>query len=119
MLGDFNPVAPAATASFLHEHGYVVDTSDDAVHCSVYLDDVTRADGEVELLERIESSAAPLLKLGRWPNGARSALCIAGDLDALSLGDYASRFLRLTADGSRRRRRTSTPGSATGRPSRG
>jgi hypothetical protein len=105
--------------SFLREHGYVVDTSEDAARCSVYLDDVAAPDGEVALVELIESSAAPLLKLGRWPDGARSALCIAGDLDALSLGDYASRFLRLTAGESTRRRRTSTPDSATDRPNRG
>jgi hypothetical protein len=36
-------------------------------------------------------SPAPLVKLGRWPDGAKSALCLTGDLDALSLVDYLSR----------------------------
>ncbi len=30
----------------------------------------------------------------RWRDGARSALCITGDIDALTLGDYAMRLFR-------------------------
>ena len=34
----------------------------------------------------------PVIRLWPWPNGMRSALCITGDLDALSLLDYAARL---------------------------
>jgi hypothetical protein len=33
------------------------------------------------------------LTRGHWHGGARSALCITGDIDALTLGDYALRIV--------------------------
>ena len=89
------PSAPATTVEFLREHGYVVDTSSEATRCSIYLDEAALAQlgNEVALVEAIEASSAPLVKFGRWPDETRSALCVAGDLDALTLGDYAARFL--------------------------
>jgi hypothetical protein len=48
---------------------------------------------EVQLIEVIESSPSPLVRYGRWPYGSKSALCISGDLDALTLFDYASRLV--------------------------
>jgi hypothetical protein len=47
---------------------------------------------EVQLIEVIESSPSPLVRYGRWPHGAKSALCVSGDLDALTLFDYVTRF---------------------------
>ena len=42
------------------------------------------------LVDQLE--AQPLVRVARWPDGARAALCISGDLDALSLVDYARRL---------------------------
>jgi peptidoglycan/xylan/chitin deacetylase (PgdA/CDA1 family) len=88
---------PEQTASFLRNQGYLLDTDQTAPKCAAYLDAATldRLSTDVELVEFVEELPGPLLKYGRWPDGAKSALSITGDLDALSLLDYASRvFVR-------------------------
>lgn len=88
---------PAPVAAFLQEQGYILDTGEMAPHCAIYLDPTTLAGlkTQVELVNYIEKSTGPLVRYGRWPNGAKAALCITGDLDALSLLDYGSRlFIR-------------------------
>jgi hypothetical protein len=40
----------------------------------------------------IEESKRPLVRLGTWPDGARSALAVTGDIDALTIWDFAARF---------------------------
>ncbi|MBI4787673.1 MAG: glycosyltransferase [Chloroflexi bacterium] len=89
------PTLPAKTVSFLRGQGYIVETGGQAAECSIYLDESAGAWSEVQLIAHIESSPAPLVRFWRWPNEAKSALCVSGDLDALSLVDYASRFLYL------------------------
>jgi peptidoglycan/xylan/chitin deacetylase (PgdA/CDA1 family) len=83
------------TTHFLSEQGYVLDLSPRARSCTVYIagEEGLATKTEIELLEQIESTAGPLLKFSRWPHGAKSVLCLAGDLDALSLRDYASRLM--------------------------
>jgi peptidoglycan/xylan/chitin deacetylase (PgdA/CDA1 family) len=83
--------------SFLHEQGYILESGETARFCGLFLDADTLAKlpNDVELVNYIESSQDPLVRFWRWPNGAKSALSITGDLDALSLMDYASRFLTL------------------------
>jgi hypothetical protein len=85
------------TASFLKQQGYILDTSEEASRCGVYLDaaSLQRLSSEVQLIQHIESSAAPLVRFWRWPREARSALAVTGDLDALSLMDYAVRIVTL------------------------
>ena len=80
---------------FLGGQGYIVDSGPDAPSCTVHINGKPElaARSDVELLAYIESSTGPLLRFSRWPDGAKSALCLAGDLDALSLRDYASRLL--------------------------
>lgn len=86
--------APPATARFLQEQGYLLEIGDGARLCGTFLEaGMLEGLNPVELIEAIESSPAPLVKYGRWPLGARSALCVTGDLDALTLLDYASRLL--------------------------
>jgi Polysaccharide deacetylase len=84
------------TVEFLREQGYLLDLSAEAQSCTVCIDETRESDlrSEVQLLDYIESTQGPLLKLSRWPDGTKSALCFAGDLDALSLRDYAARFIR-------------------------
>jgi hypothetical protein len=85
---------PPAVATFLREQGYLLEIGADAQRCAVYLDEATlsRLTSQVALIDHIESTPGPLLRYGRWPDGAKSAFCISGDLDALSLWDYASRL---------------------------
>jgi hypothetical protein len=80
--------------AFLEEQGYILAPSEQSTSCSVYLDEKTLANlpSQVALIDYIESCPGPLVRFWRWPNGARSVLSISGDLDALSLLDYASRL---------------------------
>ena len=87
--------APTQTVSLLREHGYIVDSGNTATQCAVYLDADTLAHHAIEqsLVRHIEESAGPLVRFWPWPDGARSALSLTGDLDALSLRDYTHRLL--------------------------
>ncbi len=80
---------------FLREQGYIVKTGADAQRCGIYLDRalVDRLSTDVQLIKHIESATAPMVRFWRWPNAYRSVLSITGDLDALSLLDYAGRLL--------------------------
>lgn len=83
------------TAKFLREQGYILELGEAAPSCTVCIDgelDSTMKT-EAELLAHIESTEGPLLKFSRWPDGAKSAFCFAGDLDALSLREYTRRLL--------------------------
>jgi peptidoglycan/xylan/chitin deacetylase (PgdA/CDA1 family) len=86
--------APADIVSFLEGQGYIVETSDKAAACGTYInaDTLSRLGNPVQLVDYIEASPGPLVRFWRWPNGAKSALSITGDLDALTLLDYASRL---------------------------
>ncbi len=86
--------APKQVISFLREQGYILDTGETAARCGTYIDAATLAGltSEVELINYIEASPGPLVRYWRWPNGAKSAMCVTGDLDALTLLDYASRL---------------------------
>jgi hypothetical protein len=85
---------PKQVELFLQEQGYILDSSEKSIDCSIYIDDalLTSLPNRVQLINHIEASTEPLIRYGRWPNGAKSALSITGDLDALSLMDYASRL---------------------------
>jgi peptidoglycan/xylan/chitin deacetylase (PgdA/CDA1 family) len=79
----------------LRQQGYLVERTTDPTRYSLYLDrsDLAEHD-ERPLLARMARADGPLVRLGRWPDGARSALAITGDVDALTLWDYGWRFLR-------------------------
>jgi peptidoglycan/xylan/chitin deacetylase (PgdA/CDA1 family) len=102
-LGDRRPLVglPPTTAldtvAFLREQGYIVDLSQQAPNCTVYLDAATLAScqNQVQLIDFIESSPGALVRFWRWPSQAKSALCVTGDLDALSLRDYVTRLFTL------------------------
>src|SRR5258706_8572440 len=93
--GAADPADPVV--GFLKDQGYIVETGSGATGCATYLSSTELARGldQVRLIESIESSAAPLVRFWRWPSSARSALCVTGDLDALSLTDYAARLFAL------------------------
>lgn len=83
--------APALT-SFLKQQGYIVEVSSNATEYAYYFDQADfDAMQQRAIVKLIEETSRPLVRLGRWPAGARSALCITGDIDALTLWDYASR----------------------------
>lgn len=89
-----SPDSAPGLVSFLKQQGYIVEISSEATLYSFYLDRraFSRQDERL-LLTQIEQGDFPLARLGRWPNGARSALCVTGDIDALTVWDYSLRFL--------------------------
>ncbi len=87
---------PPETCTFLSEQGYLLATGDQARRCAVYLDREKVSDlSEVQLIECIEGFSAPLARYWRWPDEKKSALCITGDLDTVSLLDYATRLFTI------------------------
>jgi len=88
------PDAPPVLVDFLRQQGYIVQISDDPQRYAYHLARTTfMAEDQRPLLAEIEGTDKPLVRLGRWPNGARSALAVTGDVDALTLWDYGLRFL--------------------------
>jgi hypothetical protein len=90
-----SPGSSRALVSFLQQQGYLIvqDVDVQAFECAVYLDQRSFVpEDERALLRRLEGGAWPLLRLARWPNGARSALSITGDIDSLTLWDYVLRM---------------------------
>ena len=80
-------------ADFLRQQGYIVEPAEEGHTHSIFIDRENFGyEDEKALIEKIESSRTPLVRLSRWPNGARSALCVTGDIDALTIWDY---YLRL------------------------
>jgi peptidoglycan/xylan/chitin deacetylase (PgdA/CDA1 family) len=89
-----HPSSPRSLATFLREQGYIVETSDDerAYTCYLRHERFEREDQQA-VLAGIDETPVPLLRLARWPDAARSALALTGDVDALTIRDYAFRFV--------------------------
>ncbi len=80
---------------FLKNEGYIVDTNAGREDCALFLDGL-RQFGEADekkLSARIEKSNAPLLRYWRWPERARSALSVTGDIDSITLTDFVLRII--------------------------
>ena len=86
-----SPRSPAAVRSFLAEEGFPVEISDDRNRFGAYVDVADARWSESEVLDIIEAAPGPLVRLWRWPDGARSALATTGDIDALTLRDFVVR----------------------------
>ena len=88
-----HPASPVALPAFLRDQGYLVEVADSPNGYGSFLHrDRFSPEDELPLVRELESGRTPLLRLGRWPRGARSALSITGDVDALTIWDYALRF---------------------------
>jgi peptidoglycan/xylan/chitin deacetylase (PgdA/CDA1 family) len=84
---------PASVTRFLREQGHIVEHAcSDREHACFIRCDRFGLDDRLPLLTRIDGGSFPLLRFGRWPSGAASALSVTGDLDALTIGDYAARL---------------------------
>lgn len=108
-----SPDLPSEEIVFLREQGYILDTSEFARDCTIYLDKSRLAHFLVRpvrpigsppdgvwmfninrraLIEWIEAYRGPLVRFWRWPDGYKCTLSLSGDLDALSLLDYSNRL---------------------------
>jgi hypothetical protein len=86
---------------FLRDEGYAVEGSNQPGEYGVYLSGLAQF-GDADkraLLEKLENSDAPLIRFWRWPNQAKSALSITGDIDSLTLGDFALRVFENWLEG--------------------
>jgi hypothetical protein len=89
-----SPDSDPGLLDFLKQQGYWVEVSPEDQAYSVYLSQAQfPAEEERPLLNRLANSDVPLIRLARWPGGAQSAMCVTGDIDALTLWDYGLRFL--------------------------
>lgn len=87
------PGSSPALVSFLRQQGYIIEVSADNWLYPFYLDrPIFTPEDERPLLTQIESGNWPLIRLGRWPAGAHSALSVTGDIDALTIWDYILRL---------------------------
>jgi peptidoglycan/xylan/chitin deacetylase (PgdA/CDA1 family) len=88
---------PIQIKSFLQNLGYIVVTDGLAQHCATIIDQnvISELHSGLDIAKYIANSSNPLIRFGYWPNGAKSALSITGDIDALSLFDYADRFFHI------------------------
>jgi len=79
--------------SFLKSEGFIVERSEQPDNYPIYLSDLARFEeaDEKPLSERIEQTDAPLLRYWRWPEKARSALSVTGDIDSITLIDFVLR----------------------------
>jgi peptidoglycan/xylan/chitin deacetylase (PgdA/CDA1 family) len=88
-----SPQSSPHLTTFLRQVGYIVEDAREASSHAMYLDLPSfKAEDERSLLRHIEDSRLPLVRLGRWPNGAKSALVVTGDVDALTIWDYGLRL---------------------------
>ncbi|MCB0168162.1 MAG: polysaccharide deacetylase family protein [Anaerolineae bacterium] len=89
-----SPRCAPALADFLRQQGFIVDVSDDGSQYAFYFD-LTEftASQQLSILNQLEQTDRPLIRLGRWPHGAKAALTLTGDIDALTLWEYGLRFI--------------------------
>jgi hypothetical protein len=86
--------APEALVSFLEDEGYVVRRGDRK--CAVVVErEEFGEDDKRALMAEVEASKGPLVRLWRWPNGARCALSVTGDVDSMTIVDFLRRPLEV------------------------
>jgi peptidoglycan/xylan/chitin deacetylase (PgdA/CDA1 family) len=96
VIGIHVNTAPAAV-SFLRGEGFIVERSERPADYGIYIDDLAdfQIADEKRVIERIENADIPLIRHWRWPRLARSALAVTGDIDAVTLFDFAMRLLEI------------------------
>ena len=83
-----------AVIKYLESEGYIVDIHRKYPNYAIYLGEIKKFShtDEKPLSEKIERAEVPLLRYWRWPDGARSVLSITGDIDSITLWDFALRI---------------------------
>jgi hypothetical protein len=73
----------------LRELGYYIAISGDSTRFAAY---VEPGETLVELERRVRDRNYPLLVSRAWPKPYDAAMAVTGDIDCLTLGDFARRF---------------------------
>lgn len=82
---------PQGVRDFLNEEGVPFEVSDDGDRYGARVDLASGEWNEADVLDTIEAAPGPLVRISRWPRAARSALAVTGDIDALTIYDFAVR----------------------------
>jgi peptidoglycan/xylan/chitin deacetylase (PgdA/CDA1 family) len=83
--------SPLEVTRFIEEEGFATERSDRGAGYGAYVDVPDASWSEASLLDALESAPGPLVRIWRWPDGARSALSVTGDIDALTIRDFVTR----------------------------
>jgi peptidoglycan/xylan/chitin deacetylase (PgdA/CDA1 family) len=87
-----SPRCPERLEAFLHEEGFLAERSESPAGHGMYVDRPDFADRDRRgLLEEIDRSPGPLLRLWRWPGEYRAALVLSADICAIDLRDFVDR----------------------------
>jgi peptidoglycan/xylan/chitin deacetylase (PgdA/CDA1 family) len=78
----------------LCDRGYILEAGEESEGFAVHLGRLESAEYTdiLPLVAKLEAFEGPLLRFGTWPHGNRSALAVTGDIDALTIWDFVSRF---------------------------
>jgi peptidoglycan/xylan/chitin deacetylase (PgdA/CDA1 family) len=90
-------------AGLLRSEGFIVEglctdgkiadsTGGNASNIHDSLSNTGQSFNEVAYINEIDESGMPLVRIWRWPHGCRSALAITGDVDSITITDFARRF---------------------------
>ena len=87
------PDCPVALQNFLKQQGYLTETSSEPELYAFYVQrSAFIPEDERPLLAEIEAGDWPLVRITRWPGGAKASLAVTGDVDAFTLWDYGQRI---------------------------
>jgi hypothetical protein len=78
----------------LTDMGYIVEVGSDAQAYAVHVGrrDDTALETVLDCVGLIRACPGPLVRFGAWPHNNRSAMAVTGDIDALTVWDFAHRF---------------------------
>ena len=79
--------------NFLQNEGYIIEKNDRPDGYAIYLGNLADFDetDEKPLSRELDKADVPLLRYWRWPDKARSALSVTGDIDSVTLIDFVLR----------------------------
>ena len=86
---DVAPDSPSELAEFLKNEGFAVRTGSAATCLSGWAK--FRTEDSRAVLATLDECGVPLVRLWRWPYGARCAVSLTGDVDSMSLLDFIRR----------------------------
>jgi hypothetical protein len=80
-------------ANFLKNEGFIYEVGEGKEEYSLYLDNFSKfsEDDEMKALNIIHESNSSLIRFWRWPNNCGSCFSVTGDIDSITIYDFANR----------------------------
>jgi peptidoglycan/xylan/chitin deacetylase (PgdA/CDA1 family) len=90
-----SPNSTREMENFLTGEGFIVERTTGPQNGSLFIDGNSNFTDQDKrsLLDTIDCSPFPVLRMWRWPNGTRSAITISADVDGVTLMDFVKRAL--------------------------